>query len=177
VVTPVASYFQNSPNLFDKRFAELRKKDPNAQSLYMYQDRCRHRNSEGLFWLPRPYIIADLGMEAHEVDRALKVLEEVGFLNYDFKNDIILDRLGLKWFRPTGDKQIRGAVRVFTQVPQSPLKVEFLKLAFIYAKDFADDIIEVCPELAGPALGEYRIEGVSSNSDTASPDQAAKGYP
>jgi hypothetical protein len=59
----VASYFQNSPNLFDRRFLELRAKNPDAQTLYLYQEQCRHRNSEGLFWLPRSYITADIGMD------------------------------------------------------------------------------------------------------------------
>jgi hypothetical protein len=184
----VASYFLNSPNLFDRRFADLRKKDPNAQALYLYQDRCRHRNSEGIFWLPLSYVTADIGMTPQEVGGAMKVLEQAGYVNFDYQNDVLLDRLALKFFKPSGEKQIKGAVRVFTQVPESPLKVEFDKLAFIYASDFADHLVEACPELAEAALANNPIDAVSKELDSPSTDSAestdppsdegvSKGYP
>lgn len=170
----MASYFQNSPNLFDRRFADLRKKDPNAQTLYLYQDRCRHRNSEGFFWLPLSYVTADIGMDLHEVESAMRVLEEARYISFDYQNDVLLDRLALKFFRPSGDKQIKGAVRVFAQVPESPLKIEFLRLAYLYAKDFADCIVEACPELAEPALAGNPIDGVSERTDRPSANPGQK---
>ncbi|MBA2312725.1 MAG: hypothetical protein H0V97_07995 [Actinobacteria bacterium] len=153
MVISVASYYETSPNLLDKKFRALRGKDPNAQLVYLYQLFCRHRNSEGLFLLPKPYVVADTAMRLEEVHRAFEALQEAQVIDYDVENEIILDRQALKFLQPRGPKQITGAVRVcIEQLPKTRLKAELLKLAYIYAKDFADAIVEADGALAHQAL-------------------------
>jgi hypothetical protein len=65
---------------------------------------------------------------------------------------VILDRLALKFFQPTGEKQVRGAARVFSQVPESPLKIEFMRLAHLRAEQLYEQLVEDCPELVEASL-------------------------
>ncbi|MDQ5874489.1 MAG: helix-turn-helix domain-containing protein [Actinomycetota bacterium] len=184
----MASYYQTSPNIIDRRFRDLHDADPNAQALYLYLCICRHRNSEGIFYEPKSYMAADLGLSHDEVDSALEALTIAGFVQYDPDAEVILDRKALTFFQPRGPKQTEGAVRVFKQVPSTWLKAEFLKLAMVFAPDFAEAIVEKCGELVDQALPS---EGVSGSVDTVSstPDEhsenftecsedgIAKGYP
>jgi hypothetical protein len=148
----VASYFRVSPNLWDRHMRALREVDPNAQSAYLYLLTCRHRNSEGLFYLPKAYVATDVGMTAAEVELAFDALVAARFIDYDPEAEVILDRHALRYFQPRGPKQIAGAVRVFEQVARSPLKVDLMRLAYLYAEGFSEALVEACPELVDKAL-------------------------
>ncbi len=95
---------------------------------------------------------ADLGLSREEVDSALEALTAAGFVQYDDEAEVILDSKALTFFQPKGPKQTEGAVRVFSQVPSTWLKAEFLKLAMTFAPNFADAIVEKCGELVDQAL-------------------------
>ncbi|MBA2312411.1 MAG: hypothetical protein H0V97_06380 [Actinobacteria bacterium] len=165
----MASYYLTSPNVFNQKFAAL---DHRAQLVYLYITSCRHRNSEGLFFLPMPYVANDLGMSTEDVEAARQHLETEAFIAYDDGSEVILDRKALEFYQPVGQKQLLGAVRALQGVPKSPLKAELLKLAFHNAPDLADAIVEKCGELAGQVFPKG-YPGSSQTADTPSQTEEA----
>ena len=144
----MAKYHPVSPNIWDRKFREVGHESPEAQVVYLYLITCRHRGSEGIFSLSKGYISIDTGLLPDAVDEALDVLTKAGYVSYDSDNDVVLDRHALRYYKPVGDPQTTGALNRLEQVPNSPLKKELVKLAFISAPDFADAIIEAFPQLA-----------------------------
>lgn len=144
----MAKYHPVSPNIWDRKFREVGQESPEAQVVYLYLITCRHRGSEGIFSLSKGYISIDTGLLPDAVDEALDVLTRAGYISYDSDNDVVLDRHALRYYKPVGDPQTTGALNRLEQVPNSPLKKELVKLAFISAPDFADAIIEAFPQLA-----------------------------
>lgn len=141
----MAKYHPVSPNVWDKRFRSL----PScAQRLYFYVLTNPHRRSEGLYRLPLDYVVADTGMNLEDVREGLEELNEIAWVFYDHEAEMLLDRRALEFFPPKGDRQITGAVNVVIDTPRSPLKVDLLRLAYIYAPVLADAIAEACPDLA-----------------------------
>lgn len=178
----MSDYSQVSPNLWNRAFRELRLADPNAQTLYLYLQTCRHRNSEGLFCLPTSYAATDTGMTATEIETAFSTLIDAGYIAYDEEREVLLDRHALRFFQPTGIKQIRGAVRVFQRVHTSSLKVELLRLAYVFAEDFAEALTEACPELVSEALPQVNsanaaTDTLSNTMDRVPEDKTVNGYP
>jgi len=165
----MASYYLTSPNVFDQKFAAL---DHRAQVVYLYVLSCRHRNSEGLFVLPMPYVANDLGMSLEDVAAARQRLEATGFIAYDDGSGVLLDRKALEYYQPVGQKQVLGAVRAFQAVPKTPLRAELLKLAYLHAPDLADAIVEKCGELADQVFPKG-YPGSSQTADTPSQTEEA----
>jgi hypothetical protein len=105
----------------------LREQSPDPQRLYLYNWTNRHRNSEGIYWLPTAYIEVDLKLTSEEVRRALVELSSL--LRYDHDAEVLLDLNALRYRQPKGWRQLRGAVNVLVQVPDTPLLATFFKLA------------------------------------------------
>jgi hypothetical protein len=141
---------------WDRHDRELSK---DAKVLRSYLQRCPTRSSEGIFCVSQAYIVADTALTEAEVDAAFAELSEAKLFDYDADAEVALDRVALKTNplrnprdktgRPiisekTGemkiDKRIPNAVRIFENVPDSHLKVEFVCLADKFSPDLADAI-------------------------------------
>lgn len=101
--------------------------------LALYLLTCEHRNLEGLYRLPIPYVEADLAWDRVYLTEAMDRLETDGFLAYDEESQVILIRKALKYHQPQSEKQIQGAVNALQQVPDTHLWSEFVKAAERYA--------------------------------------------
>lgn len=142
-----AKYLQVSPHIWTPAFRELRQDHPDAHGLYLYLCTCRHRNSEGLFWLPVQYMAIDLGMSEEEIKTSLSVLSDRGYVDYDYTAEVALDLHALDYYKPKGPSQIKGAINKLEQVPNTPLKSELYRVAFIKAREFADEFADAFPSL------------------------------
>lgn len=141
-----------------------RKLSKEALVLADYCSRCPTRTSEGLFSLNLGYIEVDLPLDTAEIVAAFDELSAAKLLDYDAKNEVVLDRTALRLnpLRHPRDKQgervvfsdgphkgelkidkrIPNALRIFESVPESPLKIEFVAMADLYSPDLADAIRE-----------------------------------
>lgn len=136
-----------NPQMYDGKFATLSR---NAQLLELYFRTCRHRNSEGLYWIPLGYIEVDLGMSEEEAARALLELEEHGRrFHYDWEKSIILDLTALR-DNPLGrnDKRIPGAISRLKQIdPGTELLKQLWIIASQHSASFAEALMITFPNI------------------------------
>jgi hypothetical protein len=105
-----------------------------------------HRNSEGLYRLPKYYIAGDLSISPREVNMLLDKLISCNFIQYDESNSIILINKALK-YDPTKNKNHQiSAAKKLTELPKTYLFNELLKSAEKFNKSFADFLKEEKPE-------------------------------
>jgi hypothetical protein len=123
-----AAYHAVHPNLWDPTFRRL-SKDAKLVGFYIWT--CPARTSEGLFQLNITHIAADVGLDLNATEEALAALEDAGFVSYDPDREIVLDRMALRTqpLRREGDNRVKSAVRIFSAIPDTPLRAEFLALA------------------------------------------------
>jgi hypothetical protein len=116
------------------------------------------RSNEGLYELPLEVAAADSGLTADEVRNAFQELSEASLVEYDEEAEVVLDRRALRinhlrhprnaqGERETNEKgnlkrdlRIPAAVKLFEQVPDSPLKATFLELCEVHSRDLFDEI-------------------------------------
>jgi|688.fasta_scaffold682453_2 hypothetical protein len=132
----MARYYPISPLFWSD--SEVRQLDAETKLLALYLLTSEHRNLEGLYRLPLPYIQADLGWSSMDVDVRMAALEERGFLSYDFMAEVVLVRKALKYHQPLTDKQIQGAINALQEVPDTSLWDDFVEAANRYAPKLAD---------------------------------------
>jgi hypothetical protein len=184
-----ARYHPVAPSIWDRAMREL---SGPAMVVRFYVMTCPTRVSEGLFQLPLGHLIHDTGLQPEHVDQALSDLESAALVLYDHDAEVVLDRTALKHNplrnglnKKTGevkpDNRILSAVKLFEQVPDTPLKLEFFRLAFEYSPDLAQPLGERFPSLTfatGPHLEDTPFEAPSkplaSPSEGASREEASR---
>lgn len=146
-------------NLWDRTFRNL-SKEAKIVAFDVYTSPAR--TSEGLFELSTVHIAADTNLNLEEVAEAFRELSRAKLIDYDDLHEVVLDRLALrtnplrnprdedgepklhekgpKIGKPMIDNRIPHAVKLFAQLPDSQLKLEFLTLAHRYSPDLADAI-------------------------------------
>lgn len=105
---------------------DRRRWDDQEKLLGLYLLTCAHRNLEGLYWLPKAYIAADLGWPPKTVARALTTLIDAGFCQYDDAAEVMLMPKALAHQAPSTEKQLTGAITSLEAVPETALWDEFL---------------------------------------------------
>lgn len=155
-----AKFHQVTPAIWDQRMRKLR---PASQLVRLYILTCRDRVSEGLFILPPGIIAHDTGLSEDDVTTALDELEQLELIHYDHDAEVVLDTIALRYSplkngktvdKATGreitkqDNRIPNAVRLFAQIPPSPLRAQFFQLAQRHSPDFASAIAEHVDEFA-----------------------------
>ncbi|HWT25843.1 MAG TPA: hypothetical protein VN213_20225 [Solirubrobacteraceae bacterium] len=110
--------------------------------LGLYLLTCAHRNTEGLYHLPKGYIATDLGWTPRQVDETIARVTADGLALYDPDAEVVLLPKALKRQRPNTPLQIRGAVRRLALVPDSPLWEAFLEACDQFAPRLANAIRE-----------------------------------
>lgn len=129
----MARYYPISPLFWSD--SKVRRWDSQERLMALYLLTCEHRNLEGLYRLPMPYVEADLGWTGANVRLVLDRLKADGFLYYDEESSVILIRKALKYHQPLNDRQITGAVNALQSVPDTALWSEFLECAREYAPE------------------------------------------
>ena len=147
-----AKFHAVSPTIWDRTQRQL---GGPAKVVRYYVQTCPTRVSEGLFQLPLGILVHDTGLSETHARQGLAELEAAGLVSYDEAGEVVLDRVALK-VNPIrngtvrdgprkgevkADNRIPGALRMFEQVPDSPLKVEFVKLARAHSPDLADALV------------------------------------
>ena len=145
-----AAFHPISPTIWDRTMRQL---CGPAKVVRYYVQTCPTRVSEGLFQLPLGIVVHDTGLSEVHVRQGLDQLVETGLVSYDEHAEVVLDRTALK-FNPLRngvnktsgevkpDNRIAGALKRFDQVPESPLKCEFVRLAREHSPDLADALVD-----------------------------------
>lgn len=97
--------------------------------LALYLLTCPHRNLQGLYRLSLRYAADDLGWSEQRTRRALERLIADGFAEYDWEAKVVLLPKALRYYQPTTDRQLQGAIQALAKVPATPLKDRFADLA------------------------------------------------
>lgn len=119
---------------------DRRRWDDQEKLLGLYLLTCEHRNLEGLYYLPRTYIAADLAWSPATVDRALATMIDAGFCAYDDDAEVVLVPRALAHQAPRTEKQITGARRSLEAVPTTALWDAFLEACESHAPALSDAI-------------------------------------
>lgn len=113
-----------------------------ARDAALYLLTCPHRNTEGLFRLPIPLAAYDLGWTVEATTAALDDLIDAGFIAVDTDTDLVWIPDALRWDPPVNANQVKGAVRVLAELPQSHLLEAYLAHASEVAPDLAEALVE-----------------------------------
>ena len=132
----MARYYPISPLFWSD--SKVRSWGPETTLLALYLLTCEHRNLEGLYRLPLPYIEADLSWTSELVRETLAYLEDQGFVLYDPFSQVVLVKRALKYHQPVTDKQIQGAINALQEVPDTTLWDAFVEAARRYAPQLAE---------------------------------------
>ncbi len=135
----IASIWQNSRY---KSFSDI------SRLLYLYFVTSPHGNAAGLYYIPRGYILSDLGWSNYKINKSIDELREGGYINWYPTYEIVLINKYLK-MQPILNENMLSAVL-------SGIK----KISTISEKillDFIDDIIK-----SGMAEHRYYPELIES---------------
>lgn len=109
--------------------------DPTV-NLGLYFLTCRHRNLEGLYYLPKLYMASDRGWTLDELEPRFQTIIEDGFVKYDPDVEVILLPKALSFYEPKSENQIKGAKNALELVPDTALWPDFLRSAKRFAPRF-----------------------------------------
>jgi hypothetical protein len=129
--------------------AWLRSSEHLTVMLFIYLLTCDHRNSEGLYWLPKSYVETDMALEADEVSERMAHLLDRGFVKYDEDAEVVFLPKALKYHEPKSKPQIKGAISALEQVPETVLFTDFLSAAETHAPTLAKEIRKVFRDRLG----------------------------
>ena len=153
VVTIVAKFFPVTPAVWNNRIISL---GIETTLIYLYVLSNPHRFSEGLYRLPKAYVVADLHMDMEQVERAIKALEAEGLIRYDDSAEVVLDPQALHFLPPVSQRQIDGAITKLRQVPKTPLLQELWKLALAHNERLYKAMEDAFPQLSDDTFEEAR---------------------
>src|SRR5688500_14393588 len=100
-------HFRVSPKFWAEAKRENWSDDEITLGLYVLT--CPHRNTEGLFLLPLPYVCSDLRWTSERLSKPFANLIRRGFIHYDATSEVVLIAKALKWQSPATEKQMIGA--------------------------------------------------------------------
>lgn len=125
-----------------KYWPDMRGTSDRGKLLGTYILTCKHRVTEGLYYLPVGYIADDLGWTTSVAKKAIAELEERGFITYDHEAQVVLIPKALAYPDqvPKTENHIKGALKELAHVPPSPLQDRFLQIADEYAPLLAEAI-------------------------------------
>ncbi len=146
----MAEYWRVKPDLW--AHARRNKWDEDTRTLALYLLTCPHRTTEGLFWLPKPYMWADLAWDPARLDRSFDRLVTEDFIAYDDAAEVLLIVKAMKYQRPDNENQQKAAVKALLALPQNRLWPRFLSVTREHAEPFADYLEQALPKGFGEAL-------------------------
>ena len=142
-------YYRVSPKLWQEPSW-----DDDTRLLALYILTCDHRTTEGLFRLPRQYILADLDWSPQRLAQPFKQLCADGFMDYDEDAKVLLITKALKYQAPSNPNGVVSALRALEMVPATRLDSVFYELSERYSERLAEALTERFTEPFGqpPAL-------------------------
>lgn len=159
----VANHYRVSPKFWIK--ARRRGWNDQQITLGLYLLTCEHRNLEGLYRLPKPYIAADLGWPARKVEETLATICDAGFAVYDEDAEMVLIPKALKHQAPSTPNQIKGAITQLERIPRTSLWDAFRIACASH-----------CPKLAEAIAMRWESEG-EGDADASSRARAGSPAP
>ena len=138
-------------NRVSSRFwAEARSEDwtDDMALLGAYILTCDHRTTEGIYYLPREYMVGDLpdGWDLPRLDACLAPLLDHDFLRYDFKARVAFIPKAMKYQRPDTPQQQKSAIRNIRNLPKTPLLADLFEAAEAFAKPFHQALLQAIPQ-------------------------------
>lgn len=128
--------------------------DERSVTLALYVHTCDHSNAEGLYWLPKAYVSADLNWKPAEVSKRIKTLTGAEYIEYDHSAEVVFVCNALELHSPGSPPQIQGALKALDHVPPTPLFTSLVSAAEQHAERFAQ------------ALGEHFDGGLPTLTPT-----------
>jgi hypothetical protein len=122
--------------------------------LALYLLTCEHRTLEGLFRLPKGYILADLGWTEERLAEPFAQLLREGFIEYDATVRVCLLVNALAYQSPENPNQVLAAMKVLEPLPATRLFTRLLSQAQRFCKPLAERLAERFPERLGEGLGK-----------------------
>lgn len=172
----MANYYRVSPKFW--LFARRRGWTDAQTSLGLYLLTCEHRNLEGLYRLPKPYVAADLVWTAKKVEENIAVVLESGFAIYDDDAEMILIPKALKHQAPSTEKQVIGAVAQLERIPRTCLWDAFRMACQLHCPRLADAIEAKWPCDSNTRAGAISSSNsISSSSPPLAPPATPEGNP
>lgn len=145
--------------------------DQDTRMLALYLLTCPHRTMEGLFRLPKQYIMADLQWSAERLAKPFAKLLADGFIDYDETVSVILLRNALKYQSPQNPNQVKAALDAIEELPRTRLLLEFQRLA----ERFCERLAQGLRERFGQRLAEQFEEPCRNHPPNGSQDGAPAG--
>ncbi len=126
--------------------------DQDTRYLALYILTCPHRNLEGLFRLPKGYIMDDLQWSPERLGEPFRVLLDEGFIEYDGRARLCLIVNALEYQSPDNDNYAKAGVKQLAELPKSGLFTRLLELAELHCQPLAKALREGLPERYGEPL-------------------------
>lgn len=125
-------------------------------TLALYLLTCPQRTTEGLFRLPKGYMVEDLpdGWNSERLSHSLTRLIAKGFVEYDDKARVVFLPHAMKYQRPDNRQQQVHAIRNVKSLPPTHLWSRFLEAAKTYCPAFHEALLEALPKGYGEGYGE-----------------------
>lgn len=118
-----------------------------ARLLALYLLTCEHRTTEGLYRLPRPYAIADLGWDRGRLLTAWAELEYDEFVEYDEAAQVVFIPGALARQQPANPNSVKAAVRALEPLPKTVLLRRLYEVAERFSERFAEGLRQRFPHL------------------------------
>lgn len=132
-------YWRVSPRIWTEPWSE------DARTLALYLLTNEHRELEGLYRIPKGYILEDLKWTPERLGKAFVELlpkpfaepPSEGFCEYDEKTGVVFIKKALKHQRPENPNQEKHAMALLDELPSTPLLASLYNAAEQFAKPFA----------------------------------------
>jgi len=174
-VADAPRYYRVSPKFWSS--AERNGWDDDTRLLALYILTCEHRTTEGLFRLPKQYILADLEWSKERLAQPFARLCNDGFIEYDHKAKVVLIVKALAYQSPNNPNGVTAALRALEMVPETSLDQRFYALCQQNSQRLAEQLPERFTQPIGdpPALAlapapSPAPEEPSATADDARPD-------
>ena len=132
----------------DSKFRGL---DSMGKMMFMYLLTAPHSNMIGYYYIPKLYMAADTDMPMDEIDRALDALVDAGMVLYDSDSNMLLLRQFLKYNPLNNENQVKGALQLLGELPESPLVVEFYSGIEAHCPDHTERFRDACKSHTSPS--------------------------
>lgn len=116
-------YYRVGPSIWNEPWND----DERLMAVYLLT--CPHRNTEGLFKLPKAYIVADLGWEPARSETAFNGLLQCGFIEYDEAAKVVWIVKAIEWQPLVNENQAKASAKAMLALPSTPLFNRFRRVA------------------------------------------------
>ncbi|MBN1319622.1 MAG: hypothetical protein JXA87_02170 [Thermoleophilia bacterium] len=152
------TYWRVSPAFWsDEKVTGADGREPwsdDTKLLALYLLTCEHRTLEGLFRLPKGYILEDLGWTPERLAQPFAQLLADGFIEYDERARLCLIVNALDYQTPDNPNQTTAAIRLLEDLPKSPLFARLFEQAKRFYQPLAERLRERLPERLEERFGK-----------------------